>query len=56
MIRELTIKTGRSEDGIKEVLQRLNAERYIEWSLADPELIKVLEAWERPKWKDDLMI
>ncbi|WP_028548215.1 hypothetical protein [Paenibacillus sp. UNC451MF] len=46
-IHVLENKTGRSREGIMDVLAILAQERYIEWNRAEPERIVILEAWER---------
>jgi DNA-binding IclR family transcriptional regulator len=48
-IQDLMTKTGRSEQGIYEVLSTLQHERYIQWSKDNPEVITLLEAWERSR-------
>ncbi|GAA4828220.1 hypothetical protein GCM10023310_01200 [Paenibacillus vulneris] len=50
-IQELEIKTGRSREGIMEVLTLLVQERYIEWSPSAPNRIVILEAWERTTYQ-----
>jgi DNA-binding FadR family transcriptional regulator len=46
-VDELCAKTGRSRDGVMEVLAALAREEYIEWERSRPDSIKLLEAWER---------
>jgi DNA-binding FadR family transcriptional regulator len=46
-VDELCVKTGRSRDGVMEVMAALAREEYIEWERSRPDSIKLLEAWER---------
>ncbi len=46
-IDELCIKTGRNRGGIMIVLEVLAKEEYIEWQRSEPDVMTVLEAWER---------
>lgn len=46
-LHELEVRTGRSRQGVLEVLSSLEKERYIEWDPAAPKII-LLEEWERP--------
>jgi SOS-response transcriptional repressor LexA len=46
-VDELCVKTGRSRDGVMEVLTALAREEYIEWERSRPDNIELLEAWER---------
>lgn len=45
-INELSIKTGRSYNGILNVLSTLNGKGYIKWDRKKPEDIEILQAWE----------
>jgi DNA-binding transcriptional MocR family regulator len=46
-VRELSVKTGRNRADVLRALGGLARERYIEWTPARPDLIEVLEGWER---------
>ncbi|MBP1156060.1 MULTISPECIES: hypothetical protein [unclassified Paenibacillus] len=46
-LKELRIKTGRSQRGVLLVLSTLEKEGYILWKEDDPENIVIIEAWER---------
>ncbi|MGG1599305.1 hypothetical protein [Paenibacillus naphthalenovorans] len=46
-IKEIQIKTGRSQHGVFLVLSALEKEGYILWKEEDPENIVIIEAWER---------
>ncbi|AFH60344.1 hypothetical protein ACVNS2_16685 [Paenibacillus caseinilyticus] len=46
-IDELMIKTGRSKEGIYKVLQVLAREQYIEWSPTVPQVMLVIDPYER---------
>lgn len=46
-VGELCIKTGRNRGGILAVLEVLANDGYIEWQRSDPDVMTVLEAWER---------
>ncbi|MCP1306953.1 helix-turn-helix domain-containing protein [Paenibacillus tyrfis] len=48
-LRELERKTGKSEKKLLETLAELAREGYISWSMADPERITLIQAWERGK-------
>lgn len=46
-VEELCIKTGRNRGGMMTVLEVLANEEYIEWQRSQPDVMTVLEAWER---------
>ncbi|MGF7036612.1 SOS-response transcriptional repressor LexA [Paenibacillus mucilaginosus] len=46
-IEELMIKTGRSKEGIYKVLEVLAKEEYIEWSPTIPQVMLVIDPYER---------
>ena len=46
-IKDLTIRTCRSEKNSYDVLERLTEQKHIEWSRESPGEIRLLEAWER---------
>lgn len=46
-LMELGRKTGKSREGLLNVLDVLGKEGYILWSSADPERIILIQAWER---------
>ncbi|AFH62294.1 hypothetical protein ACVNS2_16740 [Paenibacillus caseinilyticus] len=46
-IDELMIKTGRSKEGIYKVLKVLAKEQYIEWSPTVPQVMLVIDPYER---------
>ncbi|WP_051775777.1 LexA family transcriptional regulator [Paenibacillus tyrfis] len=46
-LMELGRKTGKSREGLLNVLGVLGKEGYILWSSADPERIILIQAWER---------
>ncbi|MFE5321834.1 hypothetical protein ACFQ88_24360 [Paenibacillus sp. NPDC056579] len=48
-IREIEIKTGRSRDGVYEVLAELTKKGFLEWSKNDPERIILLNEEYDPK-------
>ncbi|AFC28416.1 hypothetical protein PM3016_1491 [Paenibacillus mucilaginosus 3016] len=47
LIDELMIKTGRSKEGIYKVLTVLAKEEYIEWSPTIPQVMLVINPYER---------